>query len=183
MTRVPVETHERFAFGWGFAEAILFFVIPDVFLTLMAIRIGLRRSLRLALSATAGAVAGGIVMYGWGAWHPDSALAAMELLPGVDATMVEAVGSDVAAEGNRALLLGPWRGQPYKLFAAASGDLGLSLVELVLLTIPGRLVRFVISVLVAAYVGWFFRRWLSERVLIGSWAVFWLVVYAGYWFA
>lgn len=174
---------DRIAIGWGFAEALLFFVIPDVFLTLMALRRGTRRSLRLAILAAAGAVAGGLLAYGWGAVHAASALGVMELLPGIDRSMIDAVRGDVVAEGNQALLFGPWRGQPYKLFAVASGELGLSAVGLAMLTMPGRLARFVVSVGFAGYVRWLFGRWVSERVLVTAWALFWVVVYAGYWLA
>jgi len=180
-TRTRLDTGERIALGWGFAEAVLFFVIPDVFLTLVAIQFGFRRSLRLALVATAGAVAGGLAMYGWASLHPASVYAAVEFLPGIDGAMVQAVQVDVAAHGNAALLAGPWQGTPYKLFAAASGDLGLSPISLALLTIPGRLARFAVSVAVASYLRWFFARWITEKAMIGLWAMFWVLVYVGYW--
>ncbi len=169
--------------AWGFAESVLFFVIPDVFLTLLAVRLGFRPALRPALLATVGAVVGGLLVYGWALLHPASAFAAMEALPGVDHAMVQAVRSDVAAHGNLALLAGPWQGRPYKLYAAASGDLGLGAAGLMLLTIPGRLVRFLVSISMAAYLRWFFARWVPERAMIAVWAGFWLLVYGGYWLA
>ena len=182
-TRSRLGAEDRIAFGWGFAEAFLFFVIPDVFLTLIAVRFGFRRSFRLALVATVGAVLGGLVMYGWAAIHPASAYAAVELLPGIDAAMIQSVQADVSAHGNPALLAGPWQGTPYKLFALASGDLGFSSVGLALLTIPGRLARFAVSVAVASYLRWFLTRWLSPKAMISLWATFWALVYAAYWLA
>jgi membrane protein YqaA with SNARE-associated domain len=167
--------------GWGFSEAVVFFVIPDVFLTLIAIRSGFRRSLRLALIATAGAVLGGVVTYGWAVLHPSSALAVMERLPGIDPTMIDAVRADVATHGNAALLAGPWQGRPYKLYAFASGDLGLSALGLAMLTIPGRLARFAVGVAVASYLRWFLARWIPQRALIALWSAFWLLVYTAYW--
>lgn len=182
-TTPRLRTDDRIAFGWGFAEAVLFFVIPDVFLTLIAIRSGFRRSLRLALIATAGAVLGGLATYGWAAIHPASTLAAMEVLPGIDPTMVDAVQADVATHGNAALLAGPWQGRPYKLYALSSGDLGLSALGLAMLTIPGRLARFAVSVAVAAYLRWFLARWIPQRAMIALWSSFWFLVYAAYWLA
>jgi membrane protein YqaA with SNARE-associated domain len=179
--RTRVELGDRIAFGWGFGEAVLFFIIPDVFLTLVAVRFGFRRSIRLALVATAGAVLGGLVMYGWATLHPGSAFAVMDVLPGIDGSMIEAVRGDVASDGNRALLVGPWQGRPYKLFAAASGELGLSAIGLAMLTVPGRLARFAVSVAVAACARRLFSRWLSQRALVVCWAAFWLLLYAGYW--
>lgn len=180
-TRSRLQPDERMAFGWGFGEAVLFFVIPDVFLTLVAVRFGFRRSFRLAVIATVGAVLGGLLTYGWAALHAESAFAAMELLPGIDRSMVDSVQHEVATHGNRALLAGPWQGQPYKLFAAASGDFGLSLIGLALLTIPGRLVRFAISAGGASYLRWFLSRWISDKTMLGLWAAFWMLVYLAYW--
>jgi membrane protein YqaA with SNARE-associated domain len=177
-----VQTGDRLAFGWGFGEAVLFFVIPDVFLTLVAIRLGFRRSIRLAVLATTGAVLGGLVVYAWAALHPASGAAVMQLLPGIDAAMIDGVAADVAANGNAALLAGPWQGRPYKLFALASGDLGLSPVGLALITIPGRFARFAAAVAIASYLRRFFARWLTQGTILVSWAGFWLLVYAAYWF-
>ena len=181
--RSRLDVGDRIALGWGFAEAVLFFIIPDVFLTLVAIRFGFRRSWRLAVLATAGAVVGGLVVYAWASLDLTSVTSAMELLPGIDPAMVEAVNADTAAHGNAALLGGPWQGRPFKLYAAASGELGLSVIGLALLTIPGRLARFAVSVVLASDLRGFFARWIPEKVMITTWAAFWIVVYAGYWFA
>ena len=173
---------DRAGFAWGLGESVVFFVIPDVFLTLLAVRFGARRALRPAILATVGAVLGGMLVYSWASWHPSSAFGAMEALPGIDTTMVDMVRGDVAAHGNMALLAGPWQGRPYKLFAAASGELDLSLVGLVLLTIPGRLGRFLLSVSVAAYSRSLVAGRIPAHAMIVLWAGFWLLVYAGYWF-
>ncbi len=45
--------------AWGMAEAVLWFVVPDVFLTWVAMRRGVRPALRLSLVAVAGAIGGG----------------------------------------------------------------------------------------------------------------------------
>ncbi len=97
--------------------------------------------------------------------------------------MVEAVGADVAANGNAALLAGPWQGRPYKLFALASGNLGLSAIGLALLTIPGRLARFAVSIALASYLRWFFSRWIPKKVMLTTWAAFWILIYSAYWLA
>jgi hypothetical protein len=133
--------------------------------------------------ATAGAVLGGLVICGWATLHPASAFAAMELLPGIDPPMIDAVQGEVAAHGTTALLAGAWQGRPYKLYALASGDLSLSPLGLALWTIPGRLARFAVSVAIASYLRWFFTRWIPEKAMIGLWAGFWLLVYTGYWLA
>lgn len=170
------------ALGWGFAEATMFFIVPDVFLTHVAIRKGFRRSLRAALIATAGGIIGGLILFQWATVDPAGVFAAMDAVPAVDAEMISTVRADVASKGNASLVTGPLRGQPYKLFAAASGELGLSAFGLAMLTIPGRMGRFLLAIGVAAYLRWVFSRWLSERVMLGFWAALWLLVYGVYWF-
>lgn len=173
---------DRIAFVWGLAEAVLFFVIPDVFLTLLAIRVGFRTSWRAALWATAGAVVGGLFVYVWATLDPVAVFSLMNLLPGIDAEMIEAVRHQTADSGTAALLGGPWQGIPYKLYAVASGELGLGALSLVLWTVPGRLVRFLIAIAAASYLRMFFGRWVSQPLMVTAWALFWLAVYLGYWF-
>ena len=67
------------AFAWGFAEATLFFVVPDVWLTLIAVRRGLRPALVACGWALAGALAGGLAMYAWGAFDTATAREALEI--------------------------------------------------------------------------------------------------------
>ena len=171
------------AVAWGLAEALLFFVIPDVLLTWVAVRLGTAQAWRPAVWATLGAVVGGLVMYTWAAASPGTAYGALELVPAVDAVMIDGVRADVAAHGSEALFGGPWQGRPYKLYAAASGDLGLNPIWLAVLTVPGRLVRFAAAIAIAGCARRIFSRWLADRALVAGWAAFWALVYAGYWLA
>ena len=71
---------------WGFAEATLFFIVPDVWLTLIAVRRGLVPALAACGWALAGALAGGLAMYAWGVF--DSAAARDVRQPSVPALLV-----------------------------------------------------------------------------------------------
>lgn len=172
------------SFVWGLLEAALFFVIPDVLLTWVASRYGTRRAIVASLWAVAGAAIGGMITYQWGAHASESAFTYMGWLPGVDTAMIQSVTTGIQADGPQALLGGPLRGEPFKLYAAAAGAQGESIVELVLWTIPGRLWRFV------ALSGLFglIREGCSrltgrniDRPLVVFWALFWLMVYAVFW--
>mgnify|MGYP001816738435 CR=1 FL=1 len=176
-----MKRHDAVAGGWGFAEAMLWFIIPDVYISYFGVRRGLRSALRLTAFAVAGAVVGGIVSYFWGALWPDAAQAAMVRLPGIDAAMIEQVSADVASNGSIALLEGPTRAQPYKLFAAAAGEHGTGLLPLMLWTIPGRAARFLIASLIAASLGSVGRRFFSDRVNVILWTLFWIAAYAVVW--
>ncbi len=166
---------------WGMAEAVLWFVVPDVFLTWVAMRRGVRPALGLSLVAVVGAIGGGLLVYGWGATMPETGAAAMAALPGIDETMVEEVTREVAAAGNVALLSGPRHAQPYKLYALAAGDLGTSAVTLALWTVPGRAFRFLISSLGAGLVATVARRFVGEQWLVAGWAATWTAIYLALW--
>lgn len=171
----------RIAFGWGVAEATVFFIIPDVFLSYVAVRRGWRRGLALCVVATGGAMLGGLAAYLWGMLHYDSAVAVFERLPAVDAAMIEAVRGEIANRGVVATLFGPIQGQPYKLYAAASGDTGAGWAALMAITVPARIVRFAITAFAAGWLRERTARWLSERTALGIWAFFWMIVYVAFW--
>lgn len=164
---------------WGFAEATLFFIVPDVLLSFVALRC-LRAAWIACLFATAGALAGGALMYAWGSASPEDAVAALDRVPAVSVEMVERVRSDLERQGLWALMVGPFRGTPYKIYAVESAGLGVSLPVFLAVSVPARLVRFVLVSLIAA--------WLSER-WFGSWSAgrkrwtlgcFWILFYAGF---
>ena len=171
-------------FTWALFEAVVFFVIPDVLLTAIAARYGTRRALIASLWATAGAVAGGMIAYKWGELSATTAAAYMEWLPGVDQPMIQDVTWRVTADGPAALLGGPLRGEPYKLYAAASGASGSSPVELALWTLPGRLWRFVALSAVFGTIRAGVTRATGrsmDRALLVFWALFWILVYIVFW--
>ena len=103
--------------AWGFAEATAFFVVPDRVALRSCLR-NLPRGLACAASATAGALVGGAVMHRWGARVPEDDSAWMlARIPAVSPAMIERVERDMAERGFTAVLLGPLRGTPYKLYA------------------------------------------------------------------
>lgn len=172
------------AFGWGLSEAVLFFVIPDVLLTYVAVRQGVRRGLEAAGWAAAGAVIGGLLAFAWGALDAGSVNQAMVALPAVDCEMLDTVTEQVEHHGPRALISGPLGGRPYKLYAAASGATGASPVALALWTIPGRLWRFVMLAWLSGSV----TKLTTSRLTglppgtpVAAWAAVWILVYVAFW--
>ena len=143
-------------------------------------------ALRSVAWALAGAVVGGLLAFGWGAWSIESANRVMAGLPAIDHAMITAVSSDVADDGPRALVSAPLQGRPYKLYAAATGGLGGSPVALALWTVPGRAWRFVGLTLLFGALEDLRRRYLAripQWPFFAGWGFFWLVVYARFWSA
>lgn len=165
--------------AWGFAEATLFFLVPDVALTYLAIA-GPQEAWLGCAAAVAGALLGGAIMYRWGARDASGLRALFVRIPAIDAREVGAVRGRVGRAGFRALFLGPLLGTPYKLYAAEAGRRHLSFRAFLLVSIPARGMRFVV-----ATGGWL---WLIGGPL-GTWSrgsigllttAFWTVFYAGY---
>jgi membrane protein YqaA with SNARE-associated domain len=166
------------AFLWGFAEGTLFFILPDVPLSLAAM-FRPRRALVHLVAIVAGAVLGGALMFSWSARGP-SAHDAVAKIPLVTPAMFERVEKDYGEFGVWAAAMGPVRGIPYKVYAVeAPAHCGL--LSFLLITIPARLWRLLAVWLGFAGAGAILRRlgrgWLAPAVH----ASFWIVVYVVYW--
>jgi membrane protein YqaA with SNARE-associated domain len=164
---------------WGFSEATLFFIVPDVFLSVVALR-DRRAALLCCGAAVAGALAGGFLLYCWGKADPSGAASALLAVPAISQGMIEDVRSSLVSRGLVTLFLGPLKGTPYKIYAAASGSMGLSLPLFLLVSIPARGVRFLAVTLAVSWASrsplaaWPLAR--KRALAIALWAVF----YAGY---
>lgn len=166
---------------WGFLEATVFFVVPDVLLSTLALRSG-RLALRAGWAAVAGALVGGALMWTLGNQRPGFAARLVEAVPAISWSALAEVRADLTQEGWRALLLGGFVGTPYKIFALEAGRLGLPLLELLVFTVPARLARFLAVTGLAALGGALLGRWgvpLARRRQV-LWAV-WVVNYVVYW--
>jgi membrane protein YqaA with SNARE-associated domain len=168
-------------FIWGFAEATLFFIIPDVIIAWAALS-GWRSGLRMLLAALAGALVGGLLLYGLAAVRPAAAIAAVESVPFVHHAMIDTVAGRYRELGAPALLLAPGNGIPYKVYAALAPSV-TDPVSFALLSVPARLARFLPALLIFTVVGRVFSGSIAGypgRAAFAFVAV-WTVGYAAYW--
>ncbi len=160
---------------WGFAEATVFFIVPDVQLSWLALR-SPKRGLIACLFALLGALIGGSAMWMWGRFDPDAARAIFESLPAISGATIASVRQQFANSGIAALILGPLLGTPYKIYAVEAADLGHGLAIFLAVSIPARLTRFVLVTIVAGAVSRALRRRVSLRTVqsihVACWAVF-----------
>jgi len=164
---------------WGLAEATVFFIVPDVLLSFLALDRPWR-AVRCCFHALAGALAGGLAMYLWGARDPAGAIALLERIPAIGPQMLQRVAREQQGEGTLALLLGPLSGTPYKTYAVLAGQAALPLPAFLLVSIPARLGRFLLVTLLAAGVGRLLQQRLSpggRRLLLTA---FWVRFYTAY---
>lgn len=168
------------AFGWGLAEATLFFVVPDVWIGLLAL-CGWRAGVRAAAWAVVGAVIGGLVMYGVGAAvEPERSARLLDAVPAISGPMIERVEEETRRRGAGAMVTGPPRGMPYKIYARTAGVQGGSLPAMLLWTVPARSVRFLLVAGAAALGGRLAGRWLPAGRVVPLYLLVWVVFYVGY---
>ena len=168
------------AFVWGFAEATLFFTVPDVLLTLAAIRIGWRQGLRLVGIVLLGALLGGAAMYGFAAHDFETARITVDSVPLIPAEMIERGGVEMRGEWLWNMIVGAMTGTPYKVYAINAPAAGVGLWAFLAGSVLARSVRWVLTLAFAALV---FRALESaglSKVAVPLWAGMWIAFYAFY---
>jgi hypothetical protein len=167
---------------WGFAEASLFFLVPDVLLSWVALKHGVRAAILACVFAAAGAMAGGAAIWMWSEARPAQAAAVIERVPAIPAGAV--------ARARDSIDHGPWvltalggavSNTPFKLYAAAAPHAGIGLPAFVAATPLIRLPRFLAVSLVVAGLGALLRRRLSPRVVTTVFLAAWTVFYVVFW--
>jgi membrane protein YqaA with SNARE-associated domain len=171
------------AAAWGLAEATVFFIVPDVLLSRLALR-GWRPMLLACLAATAGAVGGGALVHGVARAQPEPVLRALDRVPAVSADMIRRAGEDLARRGGVALAAGALTATPYKVFAAQAGRLRQPLGPFLAASALARLGRFLAVCLLAMSLAGALRAGgVAERTLGRVHAGAWTVFYAGFFWA
>lgn len=165
---------------WGFAEAMLFFVVPDVWISHVAVR-SLRQGLWVCGSTLIGALVGGTLVYRLGQRHESMLLALYDRLPAISQELIVRVAGQLDSLGGAGLVLGGFTGAPYKLYAAqaASADMGLS--AFLAASALARGLRFVLVALLVALIARVLPARVGSRATRSILGVFWILFYAWYW--
>ena len=188
--RRPFARLERLASGpggvalmvaWGFAEATVFPVIPDVGLLLLVLVVP-RRWAALFGAAVAGGLAGTVVLYLATMAAPDAVERMLLALPGIHPPMLTAAASSVASGTPWSFtLVGP--GTPLKVYTFAWATGPAAPAALLVGVVLNRLLRIVPGLVVAHLVGRrasaFIRR--HDLLVLAFYAGMWVVGYAVYW--
>jgi membrane protein YqaA with SNARE-associated domain len=168
-------------FAWGLAEAVFFFVVADVPITLITARSGFRTGVMLSLWAAAGALLGGVIIYLWAGADAAAVDRMLDWVPAVSLGQIAAAKQDVAGDWIAATLIGGFSGDPYKLYAAAAGEQGLSLLPFLAVSFAARLTRFLASAALAQALRVILKRIGQDRWAVPLIALFWIGFYAWYW--
>lgn len=168
------------AFAWGLAEATVFFIVPDVLLTRLALK-DFRSAWIASLWAVGGALLGGTILYfaarhGLAPFLPD----AFDRIPGISPGLIERTGTALQNQGLPALASGALAGQPYKLYAVHAGLQHVPFAAFIAASAAARLARFLLTSALVWTIGLGLRR-LSEksrlRLHLGGWAAFYILYF------
>jgi len=169
------------AFTWGVAEGTLFFLVPDIVISLAAL-FDPRRAWKHIAAAALGAVLAGAIMFGWAARDPTAARHAVTRVPFVSARMLARAEMRYASHGIGAIFIAPVTGTPYKVYAVTAPS-RVSELWFLLGTFPARAYRFVLVWALAAPLGTWLRRSLrlTPSQILAIHLIVWTAFYAIYW--
>jgi membrane protein YqaA with SNARE-associated domain len=171
----------RAGFIWGFAEATLFFIVPDVLLTFIALY-SFRRSVNVLAFILLGALVGGTLMFYAGQRSPEQAKSVVLRVPFVSSAMFDRTQQSFEHNGIWALTKGPASGIPYKVYCVqASRYSGWPLF--VAASVLARIERFALFWAIAGLLGLIFRKSIRRQPAITAavHACIWILGYAWYW--
>ena len=164
---------------WGAAEATLFFIVPDVLLSWIALR-DLRRALLACLWALLGALLGGSLIWVVGSIDPEPTRDVFAKIPAISPAMIDRVHEQILDLGPWAVFVGPLTGTPYKIYALEAASAGFGVLAFLLISVPARLLRFVLVVLLTSAIAMGLRRRMSIRTLQVLHLTAWAAFYAWY---
>jgi hypothetical protein len=169
------------AAAWGLAEATLFFVVPDVLLSWLA---GFRPRVawRAVAACLGGALLGGLLMYLAATDSLERMRALLDAVPAINADFIAATGAALQEQYGSQMLRAGFSGVPYKILAVESAAQGQPLATFLGWSVPARLSRWVLVVLLARGVTLFVRSRFAaaDRVLWTLWGAGWGIVYVVY---
>ncbi len=167
---------------WGAAEASLFFVVPDVIISYVALRRGFRAGVIACLLAATGASLGGAAMFAWSAARPEAAMAAVGAVPAVSDDMIAEARNRMRKDGwFVAALKGPLTSTPYKVYAALAPAEGSGMPAFAAAAFPVRLPRFLLVAAAFAAIGAVAGGRVGRRTLLAAFTVGWVLFYGWFW--
>lgn len=168
------------SFVWGWAEAVFFFIVPDVWLSRIVLTKPREAWIHVLLAAS-GALIGGAMIYAAGAAFFEQSKSLMTAIPAISVSMVEQAGSSLETSGPiAAMMTGALSGIPFKIYALWAGHSGISLPAFLLAALAARLARFTLVTGLTYGTAVILRRYLPLSALLIVHAVLWTAFYGFY---
>jgi hypothetical protein len=169
------------SFAWGFAEATVFFIVPDVAVGLSALFRPTRAPTAM-VAAVAGGVVGSVALSAAvrRGWDPKPFMTA---LPGVMPADLEWARDSIATNPAGAFRSAAGRGTPVKVLVAESTRQGIPTRRLLPLVVLNRAPRIGVTAAAMAGVGFLGRAQVARRPRSAAalYAAAWIAFYAWFW--
>jgi membrane protein YqaA with SNARE-associated domain len=166
---------------WGFAEATVFFIVPDVWVGFVA-AFAPRRALPALVAVCVGAALGATLLYLVAPalpWLADVFVA----LPGIDASHLVKAEAALSDQGLAAFLSGIVAGDPVKLATRAAALAGTPLLAVLSMVVLNRIIRVGVTALIFGLIGVTFRAPIHRHagIALALYTGFFVVLYLVYW--
>jgi membrane protein YqaA with SNARE-associated domain len=165
---------------WASGEATFFFIVPDVLLTLAALRHGLRAGLKLAVAAALCASLAGLGMSLWGAHDIGPARHAMLKIPAIGPDLLTRAQRETGENWPLHLVFGAMTGVPYKLYAIEAGARRINVAIFFVMSFVARFIRFALTIATAAAGQSVARRMRKPCWVYFGWGIAWVCLYVFY---
>ena len=138
------------------------------------------KATRICFWALSGALAGGTIMFIWGALNEASADHFLEQVPAISNHLIQEVDRQVESIGSMATFAGSVTGKPYKVYAVHAGSAGLNIAIFLLISIPARLLRFLLTAWIFSILSGSLLKGMHQKHKYILLSCFWLAFYC--WF-
>ena len=179
--RLRYDPDALLAVTWGLAEATLFFIVPDVLLTRIAILRGWRQALRACGWALAGAIVGvALVYYAAATGHSTGLARWFDWIPGISQSLMTQAHDSLEDHGIGVVWRGAFTGIPFKIYAMHAGAMHLGWMMFLLTSLMACLARFAAASLLAWALAKTVLRFCSRAYLQAIHVAVWVTLYAVY---
>jgi membrane protein DedA with SNARE-associated domain len=166
---------------WGFAEALFFVIVPDVWVGYVGL-FHTRGVRPVLIAAIAGALAGTTVLWALSQVAGSAVTDLLVALPGIDTGDLTQAQQEIESQGPVAIVLALFQGVPVKVHAHEAALLGLGLPALLVFVALNRLLRIGLVALAAALIGQRLGAWIARyrRPALAGYVAGCLLLYAAY---
>lgn len=169
------------AFLWGLAEGLVFFIVPDLYLSFIALFTFTGGIISLGF-ALLGSLISAVLIFSlapyFGAYYHNILVA----IPGISESMVGKVAAGLSTHGIRDIISGPFSGIPYKIYSVEAVSQHFPLIQYLIWSIPARLERMLPVTILGLILGYFFKRHIQKhpKIWIAGFIVLWIFIYINY---
>lgn len=172
------------AFMWGLAEGLLFFVVPDVYLSFIAL-FSVTGGLVSVAYALLGSLCSAVIVYALAPFMGGMYHTILLAIPGISEAMLRTVTTGLAQHGVQNIIAGPFSGIPYKIYSVEAALQHLPIGSFLLWSIPARLERMLPVTLVALVLGYVFQKNIKKYTTywILGFLLVWALIYIQYYYS